>query len=258
MPRTLGENRPACLSMTRLTETRLGTVPRHGPARHGCPSQVWGLSPDAAGDDTAARALSTRSRLERQRDLREPVRVVEIAAVQLREPDSGELARDHRRQRAQPLGDARDEPQRRDAARRARRRGRRSRSACAPRSARPRDRGLHALERRARGRDRDHRPAGADRRDGAVHQVGGRPRLEEQAGELADLQRDLERRAVVDPARDDRPAVDAGELVEPGRVLERQRRAGRRSGRGISSSSRRAPRRRGRPRRRAARPRRAS
>ena len=128
--------------------------------------------------------------------------MVEIAAVQLREPHRRELTGDDRRQRAQPLRHARHEPHR-------------SRPEAehapwseititlAPSLDQAVDRRLHALERGPRRCDRDHRPAGTDRRDRAVHQVGGGIRLEEQPGELADLQRDLERGAVVDPAGDD-------------------------------------------------------
>ena len=83
----------------------------------------------------------------------------------------------------------------------------------APRSARPRIAVYHAVERGARRGDRDHRPAGRDRGDRAVHQVGGRVGLEQEARELADLERDLERGAVVDAARDDRAAGDLREVA---------------------------------------------
>ena len=195
-------------------------------------------SRDAAGDCPQTRPKTTRpiearsgvSPLEGQRDLREPVRVVEIAAVQLREP---------RRRRAGPgsqssAGSAtRGRP--RQAASvprrgRARRRGRRSQSTRAPRSARPAIAVSMLSSAGPDGRDRDHGPPGRDRRDGAVHQVGGGVRLEEETRELTDLQRDLERGAVVDAARDDRAALDGGAARRAQPHPRTTGRAGRRSG----------------------------
>ena len=61
-----------------------------------------------------------------------------------------------------------------------------------------------------------------------MHQVGCRVRLEEQARELADLERDLEARAVVDPARDDRSAFEPAERVDGASATARSaRRAAR-------------------------------
>ena len=91
----------------------------------------------------------------------------------------------------------------------------------APRRATSCDGGLHRLERRPGRSEREHRPAGADRRHRAVHQVGRGVRLEQQPGQLADLQRDLVRGAVVDPARDDGAAVDGAERVERRDVVPR-------------------------------------
>jgi hypothetical protein len=55
-----------------------------------------------------------------------------------------------------------------------------------------------------------------------VHQVGRRPRLEQEPGELADLERDLERGPVVDPACDDGAAADDGVHLQCRDVLEGQ------------------------------------
>jgi hypothetical protein len=55
-----------------------------------------------------------------------------------------------------------------------------------------------------------------------MHQVGWRVRLGDQARELADLERDLEARPVVDAARDDRQADGVAVLLERRGLGERQ------------------------------------
>ena len=96
------------------------------------------------------------------------------------------------------------------------------------------DRLGHRGPRRPRRGDCEDGPAGRDGGDRAVHQVGAGVRLEEEARELADLQRDLERGAVVDAARDDRPAVEQVERL--GRVARKLELSGRVAP-GIASSS---------------------
>ncbi len=83
------------------------------------------------------------------------------------------------------------------------------------------DGNLHRLESRPGRGEREHRPAGPDRRHRPVHQVGRGVRLEQQPGQLANLQRDLERGAVVDPAGDHGAAVDGPKCVEGGDVAPR-------------------------------------
>ena len=118
---------------------------------------------------------------ERERDLRQAVGPVEVAAAQLGEADRCQLARDHRRQRAQPLRHAR----RRAASARRPGASTSSRSAITRRAHRARrGRGSPPPCSRAPGPDGATAitgQPGGDRRDRAVHQVGGRVRLEEQA-----------------------------------------------------------------------------
>src|SRR5262249_3332097 len=74
--------------------------------------RVLALEQLHGGTINAVRRESSPS--ERERDLREPVRRVEVAAAELREAYGRELTRDHRGQGAQPLRHVGDEPQRGD------------------------------------------------------------------------------------------------------------------------------------------------
>src|SRR5581483_364277 len=159
--------------------------------------------------------------LARERDLVQPDGAVDVEPAQAREPHRRHLTGHDRGQRAQPLRHARNERQPRL---RATKDGLdvRHRDDAGAALAQRHQQILHRGPRGPRRRDDDDRPPRADRCDRAVHQVGRRVRLDDEPRALADLQRDLERRAVVHPAADDGRTDRLRVLVERRRLGERE------------------------------------
>jgi MFS family permease len=71
-----------------------------------------GRAPESGTASGAARTLRLDDRSARERDLRQPDRLVDIGAGQPSEPDGGDLSGDDGHERAQPLGHRADERQR--------------------------------------------------------------------------------------------------------------------------------------------------
>ena len=94
-----------------------------------------------------------------------------------------------------------------------------------PRAAHPAraERGHDLLDTRPLGTARRHDydgPTGLDRGDRPVHQVSRRVRLGDESRQFTDLQRDLEPRAVIDPARDHRQPDSVPVLLERRQAVE--------------------------------------
>src|SRR6266536_2652323 len=163
---------------------------------------------------------SNEEGLAGQRDLAEAVRTVDVAAAERREPQRDHLSRDDRDERAQPLRSRARQWERRvglgKEARVVRDRDDRGSSLAQLRYG-----GAQARQGGPRRREQDHGPLGPERRDRPVEEVGRGERLERRARQLPDLQRDLERRPVVDAARDDDAAGRAAIAVHQRGVRER-------------------------------------
>ena len=203
---------------------------------------------------SSERHAESRRALAGQRDLRQPERVVEVDAAQAARAAARRAGpgRPRRAGSATPGTPATSGSATSPCA--SSRASSETTTSRAPRRATPSIASRITSSAGPRRRDRDHRPAAPDRRDRPVHQIGCGVRLEQQARQLADLQRDLERRAVVDAARDDRAAVDrpsdrarsrrpasARAALRAARACARARRAPRASRVAVAKSSAIAP-----------------
>ncbi len=160
-------------------------------------------SPRASTSSSSSRKVraATRRRTSRscgssarQRDLAQPGGAVDVETAQLSEAHRRHLTGDDGGERAQPLGHARRRAASGVCARSSSAGTSETASSRAPARRAPDTTSTTLVVRGSRRSDDDHRPAGLDRSDRAVHEIGRRVRLDDEPRQLADLERDLVRR----------------------------------------------------------------